>query len=138
VIELQLKRAFAAMARSDVDIVVLFYEPDAEVLMQGMVGVGVDERYLGHDGVRALYANIDEVFDEWSWTIRRIVDGGDCLAVQADFVGRGRGSGVKTEVRDGGMAVRLSDRGLATWQVWHAEQGGWQQALASVGLADGV
>ena len=33
------KRGFAAMNRSDVDVVVLFYEPDAEVRMRGMGGV---------------------------------------------------------------------------------------------------
>ena len=135
VVEFQVKRAFAAMARSDVDLVVLLFEPAAEVEMQGMAAVGVDERYHGHDGIRALYANIDEVFDEWSWTIREIVDGGDRLAVHTDFFGHGRASGVVTEIRGGGTAVRVSDSGRATWQGWYVEQGGWEKALAAVGLS---
>jgi hypothetical protein len=39
-INLQVKRGFAAMARSDVDVVVRSYEPDAEVWMRSMAGVG--------------------------------------------------------------------------------------------------
>ena len=133
-----MKRAFAAMARSDVELVVLFYEPDAEVAMEGMAAVGVDDTYRGHDGVRALYADVDDVFDDWSWTVRAIADGGDRLAVRTDFVGHGRGSGVTTHITDGGTAVRLSERGLATWQGWFVEQGGWEKALAAVGLSEPV
>ena len=48
------KRGFAAMNRSYVDVVVLFYEPDAEVRMRGMGGVGIRNGYLGHEGVREL------------------------------------------------------------------------------------
>jgi len=32
--------------------------------------------------------------------------------------------------------VRLSERGLATWQGWFVEQGGWKKALAAVGLSE--
>ena len=128
------KRAFDAMARSDVEIVVLNYEPDAEVWMRTLAGVGVDDCYRGHDGIRSLYADLDEAFGEWFWSIRTIADAGDGLAIRADFVGRGRSSGVETTVKNGATAVRLSDRGLVIWQEWYAEQDGWAKALESVGL----
>ena len=38
-IRAQVKRGFSAMARSDVDVNVLVYEPDTEVWMHGMDGV---------------------------------------------------------------------------------------------------
>ena len=63
---LQVKRGFAAMARSDVDLVVLAYEPDAEVWMRSMAGVGVSDCYRGHAGVRTLYDEIDDAFDHCS------------------------------------------------------------------------
>lgn len=44
------KRGFAAMNRSDVDLVIVFYEPDAEVWMRGMDAVGTKDRYIGHEG----------------------------------------------------------------------------------------
>jgi hypothetical protein len=133
-LERQIKRAFAAMARSDVELVLLTYEPDAEVWMRSMAGVGVSDCYVGHDGIRRLYAEIDEVFDRWWWSLRAIADGGDRLAVRCDFTGYGRISGAETTVRNGGTAARLSPRGLVVWQEWFAEQDGWEKALAAVGL----
>ena len=135
-INLQVGRAFAAMARSDVEVLVLSYEPEAEVWMRSMSGVGISDCYRGHDGIRALYADLDEAFEDWRWTISAVVDGGDRIAVRADFVGHGRGSGAETAVVSGGTAVKLSDRGLATWQEWFAEQDGWTKALEAVGLSE--
>ena len=133
-VKLQVERAFNAMARSDVELVVMLYEPDAEVWMRSMSGVGMDDCYRGHAGVRTLYADLDDVFEEWRWTIRAVADGGDRIAIRADFVGIGRGSGVTTTIDDGGTAVKLSARGLAVWQEWFAEQDGWGKALKAVGL----
>lgn len=124
------------MARSDIEMVVLPYEPDAEVWMSGMAGVGIDDVYRGHDGIRALYADLDEAFDDWRWDIRAVADGGDRLAFKGDFVGYGRGSGAKTELSSGGTALRLSDRGRVEWQKWFVAQDGWAEALAAAGLSD--
>ena len=135
-VNLQVKRVFAAMARSDVEVVVLSYAPDAEVWMRGMAGVGISACYRGHGGIRALYADLDEAFDGWWWTICSVVDGGDRIAVRTDFVGYGRGSGAKTTVSDGGTAIRLSERGQATWQEWFVEPGGWTEALEAAGLRE--
>jgi ketosteroid isomerase-like protein len=135
-IELQIKRGFAAMERSDVDLVLLGYEPDAEVWMRGMSGVGISDCYRGHEGIRALYADIDEVFDYWAWTARGVVDGGDRLAIRADFVGYGRGSGVRTTVKDAGTAFKLSPRSGIVWQEFFVEQDGWTKALDAGGLRE--
>jgi ketosteroid isomerase-like protein len=133
-IHAQVKRGFSAMARSDVDVNVLVYEPDTEVWMHGMDGVGVGGCFRGREGVRALYGEIDAAFERWSWTIDRLVDAGDRLGVRGDFVGYGRGSGVKTEVTSGGTVMALSSRGKIARQKWFVEQNGWQSALEAVGL----
>ena len=135
-VRFEAERAFAAMARSDVEMVLLSYESDAEVWMRSMSGVGMSECYRGRDGIRRLYADLDEAFEDWRWTFRTVVDGGDRLAVRADFAGYGRASGVKTTVGDGGTAVKLSDRGLIVWQEWFAEQDGWKKALNALGLSE--
>jgi hypothetical protein len=124
------------MARSDVEVVLLSYEPDAEVWMKSMSGVGISDCYRGYEGIRTLYADLDEAFEDWGWTLDAVVDGGHCLAVRGDFVGYGRGSGVKTTLKEGGTAVTLSARGLIHWQEWFAEQGGWEKALEAVGLRE--
>jgi hypothetical protein len=132
----QVERGFAAMARSDVAVVLLIYEPDAEVWMKSMSGVGISDCYRGHEGVRNLYADLDEAFDDWRWTIRAVVDGGNRIAVRGDFIGYGRTSGVKTALNGGGTAVKLSPRGLVAWQEWFVEQDGWTKALEAVGLRE--
>ena len=135
-ISLQVQRGFRAMARSDVEVVRLAYEPDAEVWMRTMAGVGLSECYHGREGVRAVYAEVDEAFADWRWTIRAIVDGGDRLAIRGDFRGYGRSSGAETEVINGGTAIKLSERGLIAWQEWFVEQDGWKRALETVGLSE--
>jgi hypothetical protein len=135
-VNVQVKRVFAAMARSDVEVVLLSYEPDAEVWMRGMSGVGISDCYRGHEGIRTLYADLDEAFDDWKWNIRAVADGGDRIAVRGDFVGYGRSSGVKTALKDGGTAARVSARGLVVWQEWFIEQDGWKKALEAVGLRE--
>jgi hypothetical protein len=65
-----------------------------------------------------------------------VVDGGDRIAIRGDFVGYGRSSGVKIDLTDGGTAIRLSARGLVTWQEWFAEQDGWEKTLGAVGLTE--
>jgi hypothetical protein len=131
----QVKRGFAAMARSDVEVVLLSYEPDAEVWMKSMSGVGISDCYHGHQGIRNLYADLDDAFGDWSWTVRAVADGPDCMVVGGDFVGYGRSSGVKTTLSNGGTAIRFSARGRIVWQEWFVEDG-WEKALAAVGLSE--
>ena len=130
----QVRRGFHAMARSDIDVNVLIYEPDTEVWMHGMDGVGVGGCFRGREGVRALYREIDDAFERWSWTIDRVIDGGDRLAIRGNFVGYGRGSGVKTELTSGGTAMELSARGKIARQEWMVEQDAWQDVLEAAGL----
>jgi hypothetical protein len=136
-IHLEIKRGFSAMARSDVDVNVLRYEPDTEVWLHGMLGVGVgNDSFRGREGIRALYREIDDAFERWSWTIDRLVDCGDRIAVKGDFVGYGRGSGVKTELTSGGTLMAISSRGKIARQEWFVEQNGWQRVLEAAGLSE--
>ena len=99
---MQVARVFRAMARSDVEVVRLSYDPQAEVWMRTMSGVGMSDCYRGHEGIRTLFADIDEAFADWRWTVRGVADGGNRVAVRADFVGYGRSSGGRTTVRNRG------------------------------------
>jgi ketosteroid isomerase-like protein len=133
---LSIRRGFEAMARSDLDLILPRYEPDVEVWMRGMSGVGIGGCYRGHEGVRTLYREVDEAFEQWRWTIRSIVDGGDRLAIRADFFGVGRRSGVETTINNAGSAFRITDRGTVTWQEFVVEQDGWQRVLEAAGLSE--
>ena len=56
--------------------------------------------------------------------------------MRGDFVGYGRGSGVKTELTSGGTAMELSSRGKIARQEWFVEQNGWQRTLEAAGLSE--
>lgn len=120
--------AFAAVNRSDVEAVLVGYEPDAEVWTSGMEATGLRDCYRGHDGIREMFAELDAVFSEWGWTVHDLVDRGDRFAARIDFVTRGRSSGVETTVNDAGSAYRLSKRGLVARQDFFMESDGWRQA----------
>ena len=83
--------------------------------MRSMSGVGISDCYYGHQGIRALYADLDEAFNEWSWTIRHVVDGGDCIASERTrrvWTGQRRGDH-SGERRDSGEAVASRPGDLA-------------------------
>jgi ketosteroid isomerase-like protein len=130
------KRGFAAMNRSDGDLVVIFYEPDFQVWLRGMDAVGMGDCYIGHDGVREVYADIDAAFSDWSYALRAVVDRGDRLAIRADFVGHGRISGAQTTLKDVGTLVEYSPWNRIARQEWFVESGGWRRALEAVGRSD--
>jgi hypothetical protein len=136
-IQLALTRSFAAMNRSDVDLLVHFFEPDAVVTVSGMAGVGLSDRYVGHAGLRELFADIDDAYGEWGYTIRSVVAADDRVAVRTDFVGRGRSSGVETTLTDAATLFTLSPAGKVARQVWFVESGGWREATAALGSAAG-
>jgi ketosteroid isomerase-like protein len=96
--------------------------------------VGMDEDYVGHDGVRRYMDAVNEAFEEYRPEVERIIDAGEgrvlTLAVEH---GRGRGSGAEVQaartahlwtLRDG-KAVRLDlflDRSRALEAVGLSEQ----------------
>ena len=127
-----LKTAFAAVNRSDVEVVRLSYERDIEVWTSGMEATGLRDCYQGHDGLREMFAELDEVFSEWTWTVGEVVDLGARMAVRIDFNTRGRSSGVETTVKGAGAAYWLSSRGKVARQDFYMEGDGWQRALEAV------
>ena len=53
--------------------------------------------YRGHEGVRMLYRDLDELFDKLHWEYSEIRDLGDRLVAIGRFRMRGRRSGAETE-----------------------------------------
>ena len=84
---------FAAVNRSDVEVVLLGYEPDTEVRTSGMEATGLRASYRGHDGIREMFAELDDVFSEWGWEVLELVDRGERMAVKINFSTCGRGPG---------------------------------------------
>ena len=125
---------FDALGRMDVEVAVLGYEPDCENLLFGAAGLGLAERYLGHQGWRDLIGDVYEIFGEPHFTVKRVLDGGDRWVVEVDFVGHGRASGAQV-VLNWGTVYFLSARGKISRQEYFWQQDGWNSALKAAGLS---
>jgi len=121
-------RAYAAFNRGGVEAAMAFH-PEIEI--HDFPEIPDTRTYRGHDGFRALYRNLDVLFEDMRWEPVEYIDAGDNLIVMTRTVGKGRGSGVEVEatvghvwtIRDG-KARRLRLLG---------DRGG---ALAAVGLSE--
>jgi ketosteroid isomerase-like protein len=111
------RRMYDAWMAGDYEMVFSTYAPDIRLNPDPEAWwVGVDEDYLGHDGVRRYMRAVYEAFEDYRPEIEQIIDAGEgrvlTLAVEH---GRGRGSGAEVQamntahlwtLRDG-KAVRL-------------------------------
>jgi ketosteroid isomerase-like protein len=91
------RRIYAAWAADDYETVYAGYHPDIRLNPDPEAWwVGVEEDYIGHDGVRRYMSAVYEAFADYRPEIEEIVDLGDgrvlTLAVEH---GRGRGSGAE-------------------------------------------
>ena len=107
------QRAFAALGRDGPAGLLPYLDPGIEwISIPGFLPDAAD--YLGRDGVRHWFENISELFEEISWRIDEVVDGGDRVMVSCTGKGRGRNSGIEAEMHvfmavsvRGGMVTRL-------------------------------
>jgi hypothetical protein len=130
-----LRGGFDALGRMDVEVALLGYEPDCENVLFGAAGLGLAERYVGHQGWRELIGDVYENFGKPDFTMKRVVDGGDRWVVEVDFVGQGKGSGAQV-VLNWGTVYYLSPVGKISRQEYFWQQGGWDLALQAAGLSE--
>jgi ketosteroid isomerase-like protein len=111
------RRMYDAWLADDYETVYSTFDPAIRVFPDPEAWwVGMDEEYVGHDGVRRYMSAVYEAVEDYRPEIEDIVDAGDgrvlTLAIEH---GRGRGSGAQVEasktahlwsLRDG-KAVRL-------------------------------
>src|SRR5436190_1891073 len=88
----------AAFDRGDLEVVLLAFEPDVELLnpvAHGEIGtLGMEPSYRGHDGYRMFYADWRSVWGGLRITPGELIDLGDQFLVTAQMSGRGVGSGI--------------------------------------------
>jgi ketosteroid isomerase-like protein len=105
-------RAYEAINRRGVEGAIEFLHPEIEI--HDFPEIPDTRLYRGHDGFRALFRNIDALFEDLRWEPVEYIDAGDNLIVMTRTFGRGRRSGVEVEatvahlwtIRDG-KAFRL-------------------------------
>jgi ketosteroid isomerase-like protein len=88
------KQSFEAMRAWDVDGLLRLYDPDVEYLP--LTGTRVEgDGYRGHEGVRAYFAEVRELWDLMEPEGHDYQEVGDCVVVAGSCRVRGRASGAE-------------------------------------------
>jgi ketosteroid isomerase-like protein len=129
-----MRRSFDGQSRRDIELTLLCYEPDVEILLSGAAGLGLAERYVGHEGWRRFYGDLYESFVEPRFSLGRVLDAGDQIVFEFHFDAKGRASGAGVRL-SATTAARLSAGGKIERQdlFW---RGTWEDALEAAGLRE--
>jgi ketosteroid isomerase-like protein len=90
------RRGYDAFNRGDVEGIIEMSEPDMRWDMSERV---FNPRvYEGHDGIRGLFEDIDEIWEDFRLKPLEFIDAGDKVVVPHLVRGRGKGGGVDVEL----------------------------------------
>jgi ketosteroid isomerase-like protein len=125
---------FEALGREDYDTLTIGYAPDVEMNVFGSDAVGIEPRYLGHEGFLRWAKDMHATLTDLSWTLGRVRAGPDFWAAEVFVTGSGRTSGVPVELTFGSVYHLSSDRRVIRQDSFFED--GWTRALAAVGLSE--
>jgi uncharacterized protein len=91
------RRGIEALNRGDLDGALENLDPEVEWRMTAEFVE--DERHLGREGVRRLYQTFVEMFEDYRFEARELIDADDKVVALIHQRGRGRGSGVEVDYR---------------------------------------
>jgi ketosteroid isomerase-like protein len=99
------ERVFDAVARHDTEAVLEAYDPDIEYDFSGspLGGLIGDTVYRGHDGMRRWVRDRYEAWESIEDDCQELIDAGERVVTFVVSSGRGRSSGVDTELRHYGV-----------------------------------
>jgi ketosteroid isomerase-like protein len=127
-----MRRGLDAYNRRDVEAMLELVDPDVEWYAALDVLLGGDETvYRGHEGIRTLFATIDETFSELEAEATGFRDLDDRLVAIGRLRTRGRRSGAETR-SDVGWLIEFGDQKIVRVRTFldHAE------ALAAAGVSE--
>lgn len=85
-----------ALNRRDRDAFLALHGPDVEIVPR-MLSVEGGDSYHGHDGLQTWWANLHDVFPDFSTKIDEVRDLGDVMLARMRLRGQGLGSKAGTE-----------------------------------------
>lgn len=92
------RRLWDAAARRDTEEVLSLYDPDVELDVTGFPVFATDQKtYRGHAGLRRLFAEWREVWEQADSELIDVIDAGDRVITVYSYRGRGRISGLPVE-----------------------------------------
>jgi ketosteroid isomerase-like protein len=125
-----IRASYRAWQEDDLDKLIETCDPAIELLPSGSFP-DLETIYRGHNGVRDFW---NAMRAPWEWfylDVDRIVEGKDRAAVGVRWRGRGRGSGVMTDLHQG-HAMRFKNGRI----VEISSHRSFEQALKAVGLSE--
>ena len=125
---------FEALGREDYDTLTMGYAPDVELNVFGSQAVGVNERYLGHEGFLEWAKDMHSTLTDLSWTLGRVRAGPDFWAAEVFVRGAGRTSGAPVELTFGSVYHLSPDRRVIRQDSFFED--GWSRALDAAGLSE--
>ena len=92
------RRLWDAADRRDTEEVLSLYDPDVELDVTGFPLVATEQTtYRGHAGLRRLFAEWREVWQQADSELMDVIDAGDRIVTVYSYRGRGRLSGLPVE-----------------------------------------
>jgi ketosteroid isomerase-like protein len=108
------RRGIEAYNRGDVDAVFELAADDVEfVVPDSMANSGT---YVGREGFESMMRQWEEAWDEFRVEIVDLIEEGDAVVVSVTQYGRGRGSGIETQMRAAHL-MRFRDGRLSRWRL---------------------
>ena len=121
-------RAFAAGDRDEVLSLV-----DPEVVVDATRRVLNPATYVGIDGVRQMFAGMDEAWEEVRLEGQEVIDGGDRVVVISRMIGTGKGSGVEVERPVNGQVWTIREGRVVRLDLGFTDR---EAALEAAGLSE--
>jgi hypothetical protein len=125
-------RGCAAINRRDFEVWYLAYDPGIEYrFAHDQLPPGLDGVAYGHDGIREVWRQMIDSFEDFRVQPDELFDLGDTLLLTTQYVGHGSGSGVPIQI----PLIQLFKlrRGVVIWQQDFSDRG---EALEAAGLRE--
>ena len=129
-----IRRGYALFAAGDLQAVTALLSDDIEVTDSGGLGVtgsAAGTRY-GHEGFLRSTEEALEAFEDFHVEPEDFIDAGDTVVVPVRISGRGRGSGIETDIRLVHLWALRSDGKVVRSEVYETTE----EALEAAGLSE--
>jgi ketosteroid isomerase-like protein len=126
------RRLWDAADRRDTETALALYDPDVELDVSGFpIEATEGHHYRGHDGLRRLFREWREFWEQAESTLVELVDAGDRVVGVYTYRARGRASGIPVESTF--AALWTVNRGRVIRVEWCGSR---DMALEAVGLSE--
>jgi ketosteroid isomerase-like protein len=119
------RRGFAALAEQGVEGVIRYFTED--VVIYSIPEWPDDPEYHGHDGVRRLFRQWAENFDEFRLELRELHDGGDSVVGLLELSGQTKRAALPMRMEIGAVYSGITDGRVAGLRLFSSWSGAWKR-----------